>query len=616
MANDNPWAVVSTAPAPDSATAGTSTPSNSKGDSPWSVVSTAQAPDAGGDGVLANHPMLQKLDRGLQDGVAAGFGLTPNTDHTLSVNDAMSQTWANLKKSAIQSYHNLGGRDQDLAGNQSLGHTLLSGAAVVGTPFDMIGTGINGMATGIEDASKDLLDGLKSGDHEKTGRGAGKLLASIGQLAVGMEGSAATDMIGKTADVAGKIAGKGGDIVEAVGKGVEKDGSRAANGLVRAKSLRSFGKNLDKSPGQTIIDEKIKPTNDLDNLQQQVKDAQTNLASQVRQVLSDPAVAARTIDPVSIVDQKLADAKSALVKEKGLVNRANVLKALNDVRDDIVSEHDADGNVIGMPTGPRTLVEANELKRSIGRNTRWNSDPEIGTYVNDFKKSAYGGINDAIENEVQAAKGPNAPLVQSVKALNKRYSNAIEFERLLKNRIAAEGSNDVGFANMIKHGEFWGGITSLLGGAATGNPIAMTTGAGLLADRAMRSPAGRIIRARGESAVGKGLQSAGSATADASRSAGNAASNAVRSTGNTTAAQGVAIAGSSAAAPKSQDLIRIRASDGGLHDLPRNSLGAAHKRDPGLKIVTPSGEESLSDSSQNGQPTHVFRNGKIEKVDR
>jgi hypothetical protein len=534
MPNDNPWAVVSTAPAPNLTSASPAAPSAPSasaqpGDNPWAVASTTQAPDTGGDGVLANHPTLQKFDRGLKTGTAQGFGLKPDAEGNVGFFDAVGQTLGNLKKSAIQSFHNLGGDDATLTGGDQkpqLGKSLLTTAAVAGTPFDMIGTGINGMATGIEDSSKDVIAGIKSGDHEVIGRGVGKLLATLGQLGLGMEGSAATDVIRNTA----------GAVADKAGTALEDNATRPANGLVRAKTQRSF--SYGKNPGQTIIDEKIKPTNDLDNLQSQVSKAQNNISSQVKQVLSDPAVAARSIDAVKIIDQKLGEAKNALASESGLTNRQNVIDALNQVREDIVNNYDPDGKVIGHKGGPRTLAETTEIKQSVGSNTRWNADPELNQYVNSFKKSVYGALNDAIESEVQAAKGPNAPLVQSVKALNKRQANAMEFQRLLKDRIVKEANGDTAMSSLFKKGEYWKGLMSMLGGAGalSTHPVAggmaALGGAGMVAREALRSPIGRVARARGMDAVGKGLQSG---------------ADAIRSDTGATVAQGAAIAGSSAA---------------------------------------------------------------------
>lgn len=500
---------------------------------------------------LANHPILQKLDRGLRRGTLQGLGLHPDDQgHVGGLMDALGQTVSGIKNSAIQSFHNLGGDTSD-TDKPHFGQTLLNEAAIVGTPFDMIGTGINGMAHTIEDGASDIKKGISASggvDHETIAQGAGKIIAALGQIFMGSEKGAATEVIKKM-----------GDATEAAGTVVDKNATRPANGLVRAKTARSY--SYGKNPGQTILDENIKPTNSLENLQKQVEDSQTNLGNQVRQVLTDPSVAQRTVNAAQVVDTKMNEVLNKIADEKGLQNRQGVIDAIKQIRKDIVGIHDADGNMVGMTTGPRTLVEANEMKKSVGRNTRWNNDPEISQYANDFRKGAYGALNDAVENEVQSAakNNPNNPLVQSVKALNQRYANSIEFERLLKDRVVKEANADVGLNNFLKKGAFWTGMTYLLGG---GHPL---LGGAILANEAIRTPIGRIINTKMQSAAGGALQDTGTA---------------MRGAGPAAAAQGASVAASGQGGT-----VRIKASDGSLHDIPAQSLDAAKQRDPQLQII-------------------------------
>lgn len=526
--------------------------------------------------VLSNHPTLQKLDRGLKLGTAKGFGLNPDDEGNIGFYDMAGQTLQSLKKSAIDSFHHLGGTDDTPAPGspEAAAHPLTgpkNALVALATPFDMAGTGIDGMATGIETASKKLLAGIKNKDHQQIGEGLGHMLATLGQLGLGVEGSAASDVLGKV-----------GDVTEGVGKSVEKNATRPANGLVRAKTAQSF--RYGKNPGQTIIDEQIKPTNDLDNLRGQIENSQKNIDTQLRQVLTDPAVAHRTINPLQIVDQKLGEVKAKLASDAGLQNRAGVINALNEVRKDIAFQFDSEGTPIGIKSGARTLTEATDMRKAIDRSTRFNADPELFAYVNEFRKGARGAINDAIETEVQkAAKTTTSPLVQSVKDLNRRYSNSIEFQRLLEDRITKEGNADVGFANAVKHGEYWSAMTGLLGGAGLvgeGHPMAgagaIAAGASFLANRAARSPAGRVIRARGGAALGKGLQAAG-----------QAAQGAIPQAVASEVGQGAAVAATSASAPPAQGMVRIQAADGSIHDIPSDNMPAARRLDPNLKIINP-----------------------------
>ena len=480
---------------------------------------------------------LDKIHKGLEQGVAEGFGLTaPDGDlHKLSLMDMAHQTWNNLKRSAIHSYENLGGAsDEELstAPAYRVDVPLRSAAAMLGTPFDMVGTGINSMATTIENGSKELIDGVKKSDHQAAARGAGKILASLGQIGVGMEGSAANDLISKAGEVAEKAAPKPGA------------------GLLRATSAKSYlyGKN----PGRVFIDEPIKPTLSIDNLKTQIQNAGKSLDQQVRNELTDPAVASKQIDAVSVIDQAVQRELQDLAKESGLKDRQAVIKAIKQVRDDVVNIHDADGNVIGDKSGPRTLVEANEIKKSVGRNTRWTGDPELENYVNSARKAMYGKLNDAIEAEVAKAK-PGT----SVKALNARYSNVIEASRLIDKRLAQEESGGflgLGLRRAIAHGEWLSGIGLLL----HGEPL---TGSVLLADRALRSTPGRIVTEKSLAGAGEGLQSAAKA--------------------------GVPSAGVQAAAigGNSGKWVRVQLSDGTTHEFHPEDVAELQKRDPQATVV-------------------------------
>ena len=480
---------------------------------------------------------LDKIHKGFEQGVADGFGLTaPDDDpHKLDLMDMMGQTWSNLKRSAIHSYENLGGAsDEELstAPAYRVDVPLRSAAAILGTPFDMIGTGIDSMATTIENGSKELVNGLKNKDHQAAARGAGKILASLGQIGVGMEGSAASDLVGKAGQVAEKAAPKPGA------------------GLLRATSVKSYlyGKN----PGRVFIDEPIKPTLSVDNLKTQIQNAGKSLDQQVRSELTDPAVAAKQLDAVSVVDQAVRQELQDLAKESGLKDRKAVIDAIKKVRDDVVNIHDADGNVIGDKSGPRTLVEANEMKKSIGRNTRWTGDPELENYVNSARKAMYGKLNDAIESEVGKAK-PGT----SIKALNARYANVIEASRLIEKRLAQEESGGflgLGLRRAMAHGEW----LAALGLFTHGEPL---LGSLALADRTLRSTPGRMVTAQSLAGAGEGLQSAAKTGAPS------------------TVVQGAAIAGSSG------KWTRVILGNGNEKEVHPDDLEELQKRDPKLQVM-------------------------------
>jgi hypothetical protein len=453
---------------------------------------------------LAKHPIVAKLHKGFETGFEQGLGLQapdPNDPHSLGVTETVSQLWNGLKRGAIHSFERLGGHQEDLEMPKDEGlftgpsrtMTLRSGLALIGTPVDMIASGIESMADTLESGSKEMYQSARKGDHEGTARGAGKVLASLGQIFMGAEGTAANDVVGK------------------VGASLEKGATVPGNSLLRATNPKSFlyGKN----PGRVIIDEPIKPTTSIENLRNQISNAGDALDQQVRDGLTDPVVAAKKLRPDVVVDQTISDALNNLANEKGLRNRQGVIDAINTLRNDVMFKHDSTGTVTGsirnMDLSP---LEVSELKKSIGKSAKWDVkpgsvDPEIAGYVNDVRKQLYGKLNDMVD---QAAPG--------TRKLNARYANVIEAERLLRERLAREEGNELGLRRLLSRGEFWTGMTSLLTGmglmhSGVGGEAglgATVAGAGMLADRAMRSTPGRIIRAQKGAAAGAALKDAAS----------------------------------------------------------------------------------------------------------
>src|SRR6266852_2061531 len=359
----------------------------------------AQAPPGGeqsdsfGPEAFANHPVLTQLHRGLETGVLHGFGLTapnPEDPHSIGISDMASQTWNNLKQGAIHSYHALGGKE--IKGEPVPATTLQAGKnllAMAGTPFDMIGTGIGSMATTIEDGSKEMLAGIKGGDHEQAARGFGKVLASFGQIAMGMEKGAAGEIADRATQAAGETMGKRALV--------------PGRSLLRATGRTSYlyGKDV----GKVFTEEPIKPTFSVENLKDQIVTIQNQVAQQVRNALSDPAVSQPTINTTQIIDNAINNELQGLAKESGLKDRQAVIEAVKKVRDDVVHQYDADGNMVGSLRGQmQTPLEVDAVKRSIGRNTRWEADPELEEYANSARQKMYRALNDAIETTVDRAK--------------------------------------------------------------------------------------------------------------------------------------------------------------------------------------------------------------------
>src|SRR5712692_4844086 len=149
---------------------------------------------------LADHPMMSKWYKGLQLGVSDSFGLkVPDEQHpgSLHIGDAASQAWDNLVKGAQHSYEGLHerftGETSDVTdarpekGIDAAKGVAAKAASAYLTPAAMVAGGVEGLASMIEKGSGELIDGIKTGDHDKMSRAVGKLLSSFGQIAIGAE---------------------------------------------------------------------------------------------------------------------------------------------------------------------------------------------------------------------------------------------------------------------------------------------------------------------------------------------------------------------------------------------------------------------------------------------
>jgi hypothetical protein len=453
------------------------------------------------------HPSEAKLfsspaKKGLHEGIALGFGLkAPNEP----IGDALADVWDNLVSGAQQSYQRI---HETMGGAQESGVSGMVGTGIdlALTPLEMIAQGIEGTAHLFKEGSAQMWEArraLESGARtpeldQQFSRGAGMVLAALGQLAMSGEG-----------EKVGRAAG------ERAGAVAAERAPAPGNALVRANRERNymFGKN----PGRVLVDEPIHPTFSLENLRAQVQAAGDRLHDAVQQKLMD-ADSVRTVQPngtiarvpnlldhVSEVEAASKEALDRLAKDKGVTNRPAIAKAVGDLRDDILQEHDPQGQPIQGPPQLKTPSEVNELKKKLGGKadwTRYESKAEMdkAAVLNDFVRDVYRRLNDLTDNAVGGQPG------ERIRDLNRQYANVIEFRELLDKRIALERGSG-GVAKLLRKGEWGSGVGMIL----SGNPAAQVSGAALIANRLARTTPGRILRARAMAAAPKVLPAAGSA---------------------------------------------------------------------------------------------------------
>ena len=428
-----------------------------------------------------------------------------------SATDVASDVWDSLVEGAKGAYKNV--RSGLYAGTNANLNLASDEAAVLATPVAMMQSGLTGLLKMPGEATQGIIDALKNPGpdaegvtgRQRLGRSVGHMINFLAQVATMEEAGEFGKAVatGKTADALDKAAAAPG------------------NAMVRANRAENymFGKN----PGRVLVDEPIHPTLSLENVRAQVEAAGDRLHSQVNSLLRGADTVQRItpqgavvrvpnpIDWASEVEDAAKEVKADVQKQSGVTNRAAVVKAINDIRDDILSEHDADGNVTGAKPRQAVPSQVNEIKKSVGGRGNYQvftdaGEAEKAKVVDRFIKKVYGKLNDLADNATGGAPG------ERVRDLNRRYSNAIEFRNLIDRRIALENGTG-GFNAMLRKGGWAAGIQQLLWGRPE-------VGAGLLANQALRSTMGRIVTAKALDLGARALRSpAGAAAATAAGAA-------------------------------------------------------------------------------------------------
>ena len=206
-------------------------------------------------------------------------------------------------------------------------------------------------------------------------------------------------------------------------------------------------------------------------VQEGAKNQISSAASQLRNVLQTASS-----DPQNNVNMSdiMLNVRDKMVSDNSMsgVEKRNLLGALKSVGEEIETPYlDADK----MPI-PQNLLEAQLLKRYVGKKGDWMASPNGGMSVDlnaSEKAQVYNSIYDELKNTLEGAGGPE------VKELNTKMSELIPIERAAGKRVLVSSRN-----HPVDLKTFIGGL-SVAGAAAGGHlaPAAIT-----LADFASRSP--------------------------------------------------------------------------------------------------------------------------------
>jgi hypothetical protein len=302
-------------------------------------------------------------------------------------------------------------------------------------------------------------------------------------------GDLVTPLAKNATDVALMYLGeKAPNVAGRAGQALETGGLKRIGGLLRATNPDSYLFGHD--PRAAIIEENIPATRNFQDIYNHLDKAADNLHSQLTNILATSPT--KDIDLVPVINKATDDLLQEIASARGLKNREGIVSAVKDYRDELIAQHDVDGNVIARPTkthlSPADVVE---VKKDIGKSATWDytNDPNVEGYVNKLQKTLYRQLDGIVDQA-----GPE------VADLNRRLGNTIEARRLIAKRIPREDFTDVGLARLGRKVE-WAAAAKA---AAAHEPV---TAAVLAGNRVARSVPGRIAIGKAEAGAGKTLQS-------------------------------------------------------------------------------------------------------------
>lgn len=242
--------------------------------------------------------------------------------------------------------------------------------------------------------------------------------------------------------------------VQAAGMALKDAPGRVINSLIKPL-LKDF--SYGKNPGAGVAKEGI-VANNFDDLIHKISERKDAIGGAIEE----------TLYPESVKKINLTMAFRPLdsaINEAGFAPKSNsaVLNRLKELKSDLLNIYNANGDVIGTKNlKDLTPLEAWELKKNIGKLTKWTGNPSDDKIVNKSLKRVYGNIKGEIEKAVPA-----------VSNLNERYANMLSAENAAVYREKIDARH-----NMLGLGD-----KLILGGtgvsyAALHNPTTLLAGIG------------------------------------------------------------------------------------------------------------------------------------------
>lgn len=203
----------------------------------------------------------------------------------------------------------------------------------------------------------------------------------------------------------------------------EKLAPRIINSLVKPISKEfEFGKNA----GRGVASEGI-VANSMEDLAKKIGAKSDELGKQVDAILKPITKKIDITAAFKPVDEAIAQA----VKDgdKALLAR------LRHFKDQLTHEFaEVDGELVKAKAKPTKLTpyEANQVKREIGRQTKWREGDQYADDLNKLGVQIWRGISEMIEAEAPLVKGKNA-----------RWADIISADKAIKRRATIEARRDL-----------------------------------------------------------------------------------------------------------------------------------------------------------------------------
>lgn len=199
------------------------------------------------------------------------------------------------------------------------------------------------------------------------------------------------------------------------------------NSLIRPKERQyAYGKN----PGRGVANEGIVATS-MEDLATKISNKKSEIGKSIEQKITNPKYQVKKdySSALKPIDDAIAEAN------KNPRTNSSIIQRLENHKKDIMGAiEDAEGNITSYNKDftKLTPAEAWEIKKDIGKNTKFTGNPSDDAIVNKALKGVYHGLDAKLDN-----------MIPGIKELNSRYADLLGAEIATKHRELIAGRNNI-----------------------------------------------------------------------------------------------------------------------------------------------------------------------------